>query len=455
MSNYSSLGFKEAAKNHILIYDHENLIAEVKDLYLINAKFKPDNDFVICEEYPLPLFWRQYANHEDPERSAGIIISMNAELVDESVVIDVKSRNGSGSIESSYLVKIYYNSVIESYVYLFSAHLEIISDWEVTFNPTHGEVEYLNFYPKNTFVKNDQVQKKYDLFLYESKTNVLALPHVHFDTKAYSNIKLNADGRFLYYGEPETPTIKLLNETAEKTDAGICSYMWDSHFGYRVCDEVRKNVKLNNTSFDASFLFYSMSQGDAKFLRKISSSADYRDIKDMPFLEEGLNKFDKTPLKLPNPQQYWQFQKEIIGDRSCDAQLFIDRSNGYSDNNSLAIKTNYPLQARWIYTSFGPEFGGAELPRDKMIKVFCQGKILSGLSCFMSLSLRFRKTVNNKDENEFIVFSSEKTGTQDQWVSLEILTPKIDFDYDRLHLILELTGKGECRFDDLEFTILD
>jgi hypothetical protein len=463
MKNYTpDFGYEKTMENHIVIFDNRNLITEIRNISLLNTKFIPNGQIIIGEDYPLPLYWQQYSNHEDPERNAGILLSMNIDCKPEKITINIKSRNGSGSITSQYDLSIIYDSILESYVYSVDACLIINSEWLVTYNPTHGEVEFLNFYPDKTFVKQKELKNKYDYFIYESVDNKLvSLPHVHFDLEVYRNINLRDDGIFYYLLEDENPVVQLIGATAGVTDIGVCSYMWDTHFGIRICSNEEKNTKLNKNVYNASYKLFSIPRENAVKLLVNSNPADILEIKNFPILHEGVNTFDKSALDYKDKQRYWSFQTEtIIPDGSTKgeavASYFIDRNMGFSDNNSLAIKTNDYCVARWIYTSFGPEFRGDDLPIGKRIRITCMGKIPEpkNQEC-MRIGIRIRKTLPEENESKFIIYFSQDVMQINDWEKLICITPKLDFDFDRIHLLLEFSGIGECRFDDLEYEIID
>ncbi len=96
------------------------------------------------------------------------------------------------------------------------------------------------------------------------------------------------------------------------------------------------------------------------------------------------------------------------------------------------------------------------MPEGKRIKITCMGKILQqGTEGFMKISLRLRKILSDQQDTEFIIYSSPEITVQNTWIQLTCSTPMLDFDFDRMHLLLEFTGVGECRFDDLEYCITD
>ena len=462
MQNYQTFfEYKEIGDNQISILDNDEIIAEIKNVALINAKFRPQGEIIIGSEYPLPLYWQQYSNHEDPERNAGLLVSMTIDCKPESITINLQSQNGSGSITSHYGLKLSYDSLLEGYIYSIDAKLIINSEWIITYNPTHGEVEYLNIYPANTFVKQRELKKKYDCFMYESANNLnISIPHYHFDLDAYRNIKLIDNGKFYYLMENENPVVQLTGATAGITDIGVCSYMWDTHFGIRICSKEENNIKLKKNIYNASFRLYSILRDSAVHLLNNSTQAEISDIANIPILHEGVNTFDKSLLEFNDKRKYWPFQTETVPKsetrgRDPISDYFVDRTTGFSDTNSLAIKTTDDCISRWIYTSLGPEFGGEELPKGKQIKVSCMGKIpgsIDGES--IRISIRIRKNMPD-NTNKFILFSSTDVKGKSDWVQLTCMTPKLDFEFDRIHFLLEHSGIGECRFDDFEYEIIN
>ena len=69
----SSLQFKfeQIDDSSANIFANDQKVAEIKDLQLCNVRFKSEGPILLGNSVPMPLFWWQYANHEDPERNTG------------------------------------------------------------------------------------------------------------------------------------------------------------------------------------------------------------------------------------------------------------------------------------------------------------------------------------------------------------------------------------------------
>ena len=66
-----TLRFEKTGPASGRVFADEEMIAEIRDLHLCNVRLHTGGRMLIGEEAPLPLYWRQYAHHEDPDRNAG------------------------------------------------------------------------------------------------------------------------------------------------------------------------------------------------------------------------------------------------------------------------------------------------------------------------------------------------------------------------------------------------
>ncbi|MCC6396532.1 MAG: hypothetical protein IT282_05895, partial [Bacteroidetes bacterium] len=53
-----------------LVWSGSRLLAEVRDLRLVALCLREHGRQLLDPNVPLPLFWEQYADHENPERNA-------------------------------------------------------------------------------------------------------------------------------------------------------------------------------------------------------------------------------------------------------------------------------------------------------------------------------------------------------------------------------------------------
>jgi hypothetical protein len=466
MENNFRFKFLPSAGNNGIVVDLEYDIdvCHIKNIYLMNARFKPGGDIIIGHEVPMPLFWWQYARHEDPERNAGILISQKVSYETEKIIFNILSANLSRSIFSNYILDISYSEELKSYVYSFKAKLLVNEGckWLVTPNNVHGEVEFCNFYPVGVFTKDPKGIKKYYSSLYENADGkIINIPHFHLDLNIYSNLFFKSGGRFIYILEDENPVIQILGTPSERNClAGICSYMWDVHFGYKVCLKNADVLLNDNDTFESSFRLYSISRDLARDLLSIAEKPDLSEIEDIPVYQKGLNTFSYRLSGDENTYNLWQWQKEVNIPPDTPVKLSLDKSLGYSDNNSLYINLKGEGTARWVYTSLGPEFGGDEFALNKkyVLKAIALPKNL-GANSFIRLGFR----IHYKDEGEVFNLLSYKyyycekivqmSDMAFDWQEIICKTPVISSLPDRVHLLLELEGKGECWFDDVCFGV--
>src|SRR5512145_2773203 len=71
MNNKPQFQFQQTGVASGVIFDRGVQIAEIRDLHLCNVRFQFDGPLIIGANVPTPLFWWQYADHQNPERHCG------------------------------------------------------------------------------------------------------------------------------------------------------------------------------------------------------------------------------------------------------------------------------------------------------------------------------------------------------------------------------------------------
>lgn len=451
----------------LIISDNGSEICAIKDIFLTNVILKP-NGRIIISEFPIPLFWWQYANHEDPERNAGFIENVDIRKMNRNIFVNILSRNLSNSISSNYILKISYSNKFNSYLYSINAKIKVNKDcvWTVTHNPSNGEIEYLDFYPDGAFRKDPCLKKNYNCCVYEnSEGNLIYLPHYHLELKKYSNLQFNQLSKFYYLLEDENPVIQLLNETHLGTEASICSYMWDVHFGFRCCKDYSNRILTENDGFRAEFNIYSISKKQGIKILEKSTKFDSIELKNIPIYCSGINDFSKSVLDVPNKYNTWPWQSEIsniVLNFKNSATFLWDREVGFSDSNSLSIIIKNNNCGRWIFTALGPDFGNEDFPLNKKYKLSAKVKLWnSDDKSFISIGLRihFQNEGDIFNINKYEHYYSDKIFQSDEmidgeWNDCICMTNTISSKPDRVHLLLEFHGVGRCWFDDVLFEFI-
>jgi hypothetical protein len=434
-------------------------IFSIKKIKLTNAKLKPDGEIIIGEEVPLPLFWQQYANHENPGRHAGIIKNIIIEEDADKITFKILSANYPETIQSKYELEVSYSNNLNSYVYSVKAELEILNgkEWEITHNPANGEVEFCNFYPEGVFSKNPNKKKKYKYIVYENNNGeFIRLPLIHPEIEDYKNLPISPGGSLYYISENENPVINII-AGSENIRPGICSYMWDSHFGIRVCNN-NDIILKENTQFHAHYRIYSIPREEGLKIMDKSISKDMTDALSIPVYEPGVNTFSKNIFDFENTDDIWPWQTETNISSKSEIDFRTDKENGYSDNSSLYIELKADGFARWIFTALGPDYGKQEFTLNKnyRLKTYIKFQKYSEESfARIGFRIHFKDEGNIFDLNTYKIYFSDSINKQtEEWLEYEYQIPIFDKMPDRIHLLLEINGKGNCRFDDVLFEII-
>jgi len=457
-----------------LIFDNGKKIAEFVSGRLKNALLKPDGPIVIDDDVGLRMFWMQYAHHQKPGRSADIIKKLFVDDSDpERLILQVTSTNADESIESRYGLTLTYDQERESYYYHFKALLTVLPEkaWLVTFNPSNGELEYCNFWPKGVFEKNKLWQACY----YEADPGgIIQVPHHHLNSADKIFHPFKDEGRLFYLLEDDNPVVQLLGDTAKRvapddlyTAAGLCAYMYDVHFAYRVCHSPQSVVLPEGTTYKAEFALYRIGREEGERVLKKSTYVTPPEIDNVPIFVERLNTFSKTVHDVqgdllavwPWSIEYGETWDAPYGEELEGLKYTLDKKMGYSDSCSLRIQSEKFCTARWSATTIGPAFFGKEFTagRRYLLSAYVKTKDVVGKGATIGIRLH-RQNPEQKDDpgvfdlkNFEIYYCPDRLVGTNDWTKLEITTPPIIPKPDRVHLLLEQDGKGIAWFDDVEY----
>jgi hypothetical protein len=184
--------------------DGNEKVCEIRNLQLVFARFRRGGRTFVGEEYPLPLYWMQYTNHEDPERNTGSFPSARITAADtNSVTIECAGSTGSGSVRSTYEVVVRKSGDPVHYIYEIRAELEVgqTQRWRITPNPSHGELEFCNFWPEGIFSADPACPIRYDGCYLLSGRSVRKIPLHHVDSSDKRNILLRQGDRLAWFLE--------------------------------------------------------------------------------------------------------------------------------------------------------------------------------------------------------------------------------------------------------------
>lgn len=449
----SNFHIEQTGRAAAVLHDRDETIAEIRNLKFCNIRLQPHGKIIIGQSVPMPLFWWQYANHQHPERNTGSNGRLSIIKQDkDEIIFRCESQNHSSSAISQYDVSLKFSSASQSYVFSIAAKLIIPEGkaWLITPNPNHGEIEFCNFWPQNVFSIDPKIKKLYQACYVKKRNRAFKIPHHHLETSEKNNIQLEKGDQFFWGIEATNPVIEILSDRT--VSAGVCAYMWDTHFGFRICDQSRDVSLIGKQEFQAKFKLYSIDKKSAAARIKATQEPPVSDILDMPIYHAGLNTFSKSLLDFPERFDkiwQWTFQTSGIGTGS------LDRQHGYSDQFSLKIENHQSAESAWLATSIGSAYGGPPIPDGTRLKLSAMVKTdnVDG-KAFIAIRFFTPGMGDIFDLSDYQVIASESylCGTQD-WTKIEALTPPISPAPERVHLLLRLKGSGKAWFDDVSLEI--
>ena len=449
-----SLNVKQTAPADLTVLDDAEQTAQIRDLKLILARFRPNGRALIGETVPLFLFWMQYANHEDPERNAGTggkveIVSQGS----DQIVLKCSGTTASGACSSSAVLTIRRIQDPVRYVYTVQATLDVVSEkgWLVTPNPTQGEVEFVNLWPDATFSPNPNDPKRYQACYLVTPSGVERIPHHHLETSDKHNILMNRGDRFLWLQEDENPCLTILTESI--ATVGLCAYMWDAHFAYKICKEGNEVHLPAGSHLEAGYELTSLGKDEAKLIMDRAVDRPAPDLSTIPLYVSGVNHFRGT---LQNAGADWRYvwPWEAEGD-SVSTPIF-DLGFGFDDSSCLRIDSRGQGKSCWKVTTLGPAFGGKPFVDGTQYRLSAIVKT-SKLEGKTMIAIRLHRENRGSvfDIQNYETFTSGQTFQGDtDWRLLKVITPPISPSPDRLHLLLIQEGSGTTWFDDVFFEVL-
>ena len=428
-------------------------IAEIAAMSLSNLRLGPGGGTIIGCDVTLPLFWRQYAHHEDPRRNGG-----SQARVDQiggepgKLLLRCTGTNDGGQIVSTFTVGFSEDQSTGGYAVDIHAVLEVAPGrtWSVTHNPSHGELEFCNIWPEGTF--KPRGKKSYTQCFVQRGGTVTLIPHTHIESSDKHNILMRRGDRFGWLLEEENPVIELLSDAG--VSAGLCSYMWDAHFGYRMCHAPGGRILGPGSRHEASVRIVRIGRAEGEALMARGVRADTAEAAVTPLYIDGINTFRETLLSLPGRDQTaWPWTFEVTGGDPARTEGAIDRTRGCDDTSSLRISSEGRGGGRWVATTLGPAFGGPPFPdgRRYRLSAAASSSSLKGVAR-AGVRLHREGTPGLGDARAYELYWSGSGCSGDApWTTLEVITPAISPPPDRVHLLLDQEGEGKSWFDNVLF----
>lgn len=430
-------------------------IAEIRSLVLKNVKLRADAPPILGSRSGLPLYWRQYAGHQDPERSARY--RGRIDIIEQSATrlrLQVRSATRSGDLRSDYRITFHRCNRRGSIEIRLRAQLIIPQGrtWRVTPNPDHGEVNFCTLWPSGVFCPDGSRPKRFQCCLLKRQSGpTLRIPHHHLESGDKHNHHMSPGDRFYWGVESHNPMLELL--TGRNVEAGLCAYMWDAHFGLRLGQSGQPVDLVGPFRRSVSFRLRSVPRATVVNLLRSSRSQPLGSLGDTPVYHGGLHRFDQTfsNTRPANPAA-WPWQTCVVAGNPGANSFVRDEAFGHDDCYSLRISHHQPAHGRWEATTLGPAFGEPPFRKGGRLKLtaMIRTRGVRG-SVWVSIRLHRRDRTNVYDLANYDTFESRRIHRAEAaWCRLELITPPIDPAPDRVHLLLQFKGRGTVWFDEVE-----
>jgi hypothetical protein len=449
--------FESTARDSGRIRLGRTLVAEIRQLELINYRPVRGAAPLVGEDVGVPLFWRQYGNHQDPERSANSHRRLTLLASGPGwLQLLATGHTRSKSIASAFVVTVHVDSP-GRIAFDMQARLEVLPGpgWLVTPHPDHGEVTFCTLWPAGVFAPDGRAPKRYQSCLVLRGSKVSRIEHQHLGSPDKYHIRLSAGDRFAWVLEDINPVITLLS--APRVEAGVCAYMWDTHFGLKICRAGRPVTLRPGTVLTAGYTLSASSRAAARPWIKRAKLLSPGSAADTPVWNGGRHTFQETFRSATiDRNTAWPWETAVTRGEARQAVFARDTRTGCSDRYSLRIIHRTAVQTCWRASTLGPAFGEPAFRRGGRLRLRAMVRTRD-LRGEVSVALRLHRTgrgsVFDATTYETHLSPVVKAANRD-WLELIVATPAIAPAPDRVHVLLQLNGKGTVWFDDVEFTRL-
>lgn len=429
------------------------VVAEVRRLELINFRPVAGAGLLVGADVGVPLFWRQYGNHQDPERSANShrrleLIATGA----DSLILLATGFTRSRSLRSDFVVTLRVVDGVISCAMQARLEVQLGPGWLVTPHPHHGEVTFCTLWPAGVFAPDGRAPKRFHSCLVQRGLRAERIAHHHLGSPDKHRIRLRPGDRFAWVLEDWNPVITL--GSGSRAEAGVCAYMWDTHFGLKIC-RAGRNVRLKpGTVLHAAYTLTAEPrarwQAAARRARLRSAGAAV----DTPVWTGGRHTFAET-FRSPGiaGNTAWPWETTVTSGPTAGVKFARDTRVGYADRFSLRIRSARAVQAAWQATTLGPAFGERAFRRGGRMRLTARVRTRD-LHGEVSVALRVHRTGRGSafDIGSYEIFPSPAVrDPATAWSELTVTTPPLAPVPDRVHVLLRLAGRGTVWFDDVVF----
>ena len=449
--------FQRTARDGGRIRLGRTVVADVRHLELVNFCPVAGADPLVGSDVGVPLYWRQYGNHQDPERSANSHRRLEVVAADaDSLTLIATGFTRSRSLRSEFLVSFCRRSGAIACAVQARLEVEPGPGWLVTPHPHHGEVTFCTLWPAGVFAPDGRAPKRFQSCVVQRGTRAERIAHHHLGSPDKHRIRLGPGDRFAWVLEDWNPVITL--GPATRAEAGVCAYMWDTHFGLKIC-RAGRNVRLKpGTVLHAAYTLTAEPrarwQTAARRARLRSAGAAV----DTPVWTGGRHTFAET-FRSPGiaGNTAWPWETAATNGPAAGMKFARDTRVGCTDRFSLRIRSVRVVQAAWQATTLGPAFGERAFRRGGRLRLTARVRTRD-LRGEVTVALRVHRTGRGSvfDVGGYEVFpSAAVTGSSLDWTELTVTTPPLAPAPDRVHVLLRLTGKGSVWFDDVVFARIE
>ena len=438
------------------IWSGNELIAEIRSLRLIFLRLRPGSDPVLGNDVPLPLYWQQYADHEHPERNAsGAARVAIGEVTDDRAGVVCTGSTASGAMQSEF--RLLFSAVPgERFELSVTARLSVVADegWLVTPNPHHGELEFCNMWPVGTFMPDPVSTKRYTVTGVRRGEEITLLRHHHLESSDKHNIFLHQGDECAWLSEDEDPVVRM--ESDATVCAGLCAYMWDMHFAYRVCEEGMARVLPRGFTAEARYTLRTIDRTEGGRWMRTGSVATPSGLDAIPVYVRALHTFQETFASADEERtDLWPWSFEIVRGTAADVRGELDRNTGFDDAASLAVHAGQHGDGRWVATTLGPAFGEPPFGSGKRYRLTARVRGAGG-SARIALAIHRTDAPGLYDPGTYEEYAaSVPADPGGVWQGCIIETPPIAPAPDRIHLRLIHEGEGTSWFDNVLFEECD
>ena len=430
-------------------------VAEIRNLQLQNLRMKTEADPILGHESGLPLYWRQYAGNEDPEKSARY--HGGIDVLEQSTTrlrLHIRGTTKSGNVRSDFQVTFSTRSPAGAMEIRVTAKLTIPEGrtWQITPNPDHGEVTFCTLWPSGVFSPDGSKPKRYQWCLIKSKSGTsLRIPHHHLESRDKHNHRMMPGDRFYWITESQNPVFELL--AGQNVEAGLCAYMWDAHFGLRLGHANQPIDLVGPFQQSVSFRLKTVPRTTAVRMQRSSRMRPLGAMADTPIYHDGRHSFDRSFRNTRRLiSEVWPWQTCVVAGNPAKLSFFRDDTFGHGDHHSLRITQDEPAHGCWEATTLGPAYGEPPFPDGGRLKLtaMVRTKGVTG-AVWIAIRLHRRDRGSVYELANYENFESPRIRRSEvSWQHLEVITPSIQPGPDRVHLLLQFKGRGSAWFDDVE-----